>query len=238
MAEWRDELAEMEAGLGQPERLTCPVCRQAQPLTADVCGRCGAELGLVGEVMREALGHRQALYRAILDGDTVTAVTLLEAVARLTGPSVELAVLRRLLRFSAVPVEVLGDLVLAEPEAAVEPLAVYGPHLAAPLDPAEAAERAALLALWRQPEPEPQPVPAPPPATVAPEPEPQPAPPPAPPWRRLNLNWVWPLLAIASLLFLGYAAGWRARGDLAGSQASTVEWRMAPPPSSAAPTQP
>lgn len=132
---------------GQAAPLACPVCRlEAQPPLADPrCTRCGADLSLLLGVHDQAIAARAELYAAAAAGDTVGALAHLDAIAQLTGPSDELAVLRRLLRAGTVPAEVLADLAPA-PRDEAEALAAFAPP-AQPLLPAADPARDAFAAL-------------------------------------------------------------------------------------------
>jgi hypothetical protein len=244
MSEWRDELAELEAELGDPSRLLCPVCRFAQPMANASCARCGADLSLIAGVLQESARHKGALYHAVLAGDTVAALGHLDACLDLTGPSPELAVLRRLVRHGTVPVEVLGDLHDDDRGDVVEPLAVYQPAgaesaLTPTLAADEAAEAAAFAALYVEPEALPEeddgeeeageeiytapPVLAPI-AVMAPPPTPSPRP--------SRTEWIWPLLAVLATLALGVGLG--RLSVLTAPVRPTVQavqWKMAPLPS-------
>lgn len=194
MSEPRDELAPLEQQLAQADQLTCPVCRLVQDLHVETCGRCAADLGLLSRTLVEASQHRAALYQALLGGDGVTAQTHLEALVRLTGPTTELAVLRKLLRHGAVPVEVLGDLDGDVEDWADRPLGVYQPLLADdPLQPVGGDEQTAFAGLLPA-EPEPELAPE----VAAPD---EAAPAPVPPRMALG-DWAqWGLGILAALAF-------------------------------------
>lgn len=134
-----DELAPLEAELRDAEQLVCPACRLAQSPDHDACQRCGADLALLAGALREAAERRRVLYRALLDGDTIGALTQLDRIVQLTGPSLELAALRKMIRGSIVPIEVVSEL-REEAESELEPGDVYrdpqdGDPLTPPLDP-------------------------------------------------------------------------------------------------------
>lgn len=106
-----DALAPFEAELADaPNELVCPVCRLAQTYDNLTCARCGADLALLANTLREAHQRKSALYRALLDGDPVGALTQIEKLVQLTGPSLELAALRRVVRGGLVPIEVVEEL--------------------------------------------------------------------------------------------------------------------------------
>jgi hypothetical protein len=207
MGEPLDELAAIERNLAEAETTNCPVCRLNMSADEATCLRCGADLALLGGVLHSAHSHKQQLYQALLAGDAVDALGHLGTVVQLTGPSVELAVLRRLLRHGAVPVEVLAD--LAPPDSDDPgPLAVYslpsdGDVLAPPVDD---NERLAFAGLYQL---EPADSAAPEPAPEPPEP---PALPPAPVTTsgRTAADWLVPLVAVLATLYLGFFAGRQA----------------------------
>ena len=103
-----DPLAPLEAELHSPDSYACPVCRRLVPLADTACDRCGADLTLLAGVLHDAQQRQTALYQALLAGDAPTAWAHLEALVWLTGPTTELAALRKLLRAGTVPAEVIG----------------------------------------------------------------------------------------------------------------------------------
>jgi hypothetical protein len=232
MSDTAMDLAALEASLDAPGSLSCPVCRLAQPAANRACQRCGADLGLLSDVHAEAAAHRQALYQAAVAGDTIAAVEHLQALTELVGPSLELAVLRKLLRRGAVPVEVLSDALSADGSSAeADLLQVYAAELdeaddplalPAPVEPIQAAF-AALYADDAAPEPV---VAQEPTENEAPdteanpdgEPPSEPAiatsglagaePPPAPEPRRARpADWLWPAAALLMAVLMGYLIG-------------------------------
>lgn len=221
MADWRDQLTELEAALGDVGQLTCPVCRLAQPAESATCERCGADLALLAGVLAEAARSKIELYQAIARGDAVAALGELDATAQLTGPSLELAVLRRLLRHGTVPLEVLGDLA-PTPDDDAEPMAVYavapapGDELLPDLD--ADPERAAFAGLWPAAEADLEPMPdiEPEGHNHHPAPEPATPPPPTPPppvvvpsAPVLPGAVVWIMVGVATItLILGIGIGW------------------------------
>ena len=225
MADWRDQLTEMEAALGDLGQLTCPVCRLAQPADTAVCQRCSADLSLLAGVLAESARTKIELYQAVARGDAVAALSELDAAAQLTGPSQELAVLRRLLRHGTVPLEVLADLA-PETGEADEPLAVYVAGLATgqELQPEVETdpERAAFAGLWPAAEADLEPLPdiepEPPvhlPHHAEPHPEPTPAPAVAVPVAAPQavggmppmVIWIMLMVAAATLI-MGVGIGW------------------------------
>ncbi|MBI2300578.1 MAG: hypothetical protein HYU66_16835 [Armatimonadetes bacterium] len=143
-----EDLDAIEAELADADRVVCPVCRFEQSLDNDLCARCKTDLTLLSHTLREARDRRLALYRAIFANDPVTALTHLHDVSQLTGATPELAVLRKLLRHGAMPVELLTP---DEPNDADERLAAYQPDEDLGLTPAvpeaEQAEADAYAAL-------------------------------------------------------------------------------------------
>ena len=126
--------------MGETGQVTCPVCRLAQPANTSTCTRCGADLSLLDGVYQEAAAKKEELYRTIASGDTLAALTLIDDIVTLIGPSVELATLRRLLRFGVVPVEILDD--LEDRGADSLTLAAYDAGLPSADDPQAAARQA------------------------------------------------------------------------------------------------
>ncbi len=118
MSDEPDSLAPFEADLEPADTLTCPVCRLVQPLEPPTCARCGADLSLLAQTLLEARQRQAACYRAILRGDTAAALSQIEALVALTGPTPELAVLRRLVRAGTVPVAVVDEPLWHDPLAA------------------------------------------------------------------------------------------------------------------------
>ncbi|MCC7494688.1 MAG: hypothetical protein IT204_20180 [Fimbriimonadaceae bacterium] len=97
------------------DTFTCPVCRLGQPLTNDCCARCAADLSLLAATLREAAARQEQLYRDLAAGRAAEALTQIEALADLTGPTSELALLRRVVRRGLVPVELLGQQLWHDP---------------------------------------------------------------------------------------------------------------------------
>jgi len=78
--------------------MTCPVCRWQQPPAENACARCGADLGLLADVLREAKARQEAVCAAIGRGDTADALAHLEWLCMLSGPTHELATVRAVVR--------------------------------------------------------------------------------------------------------------------------------------------
>ncbi len=78
--------------------MCCPVCRWQQPPVENVCARCGADLGLLADVLREAQARQEAICAAIGRGEAAEALAQIEWLCMLCGPTRELAAVRAVVR--------------------------------------------------------------------------------------------------------------------------------------------
>lgn len=225
MSDSLDPLATFDAELAERRRLVCPVCRLDQDIEIETCGRCGADLALLSHTLQEAEQHRGGLYRAVFANEAVVALGHLDSLVQLVGPSVELAVLRKLLKFGTVPVEVAHEILLEHSD---ELLEVYEPAAPGELDPpVESDEQAAFAELSPEPAPESEPEPEG-------EPEPQPE---SEPVVTAATDWMLPTLAVALALAFGLAIGRVSSRPEASpaptAERRTIEWNVAPLPAPA-----